>query len=163
MVSLRHFVFHNSLITTFVECWHPETYMFHQLWGEATITLQDVMYHIGLHAHEEPVGVLYLHGFGTESTICPRQMIQQVEQSGPSLVAATTCGLSDVPWSVLGFGGACMDLLFTLQHIKRGTTDIASCILLLMSWIYQRFSQLIGLSSKGRTNTSRGSSDGVCR
>ncbi|QHO12582.1 uncharacterized protein DS421_15g508170 [Arachis hypogaea] len=39
MVLLRNFVFDNSLITTFVERWRSETYMFHLPWGKATITL----------------------------------------------------------------------------------------------------------------------------
>ncbi|RYR58794.1 hypothetical protein Ahy_A05g024672 [Arachis hypogaea] len=56
MVSLRDFVFDNSLIMKFVKRWHPETHTFHLSWSEATITLQDVAYHLELHAHREPVG-----------------------------------------------------------------------------------------------------------
>ncbi|RYR20662.1 hypothetical protein Ahy_B03g065860 [Arachis hypogaea] len=43
-VPLRNFVFDNSLVTTFVKCWHFETHTFHFPWGECTITLQDVAY-----------------------------------------------------------------------------------------------------------------------
>ncbi|RYQ84319.1 hypothetical protein Ahy_B10g103505 [Arachis hypogaea] len=39
MLPLRDFVFDNSLITAFVECWHPETHTFHLPWSESTITL----------------------------------------------------------------------------------------------------------------------------
>ncbi|RYR69571.1 hypothetical protein Ahy_A03g016121 [Arachis hypogaea] len=44
------------MITTFVERWLPDTHTFHLSWSEATITLQDMAYHLGLHAHGNPVG-----------------------------------------------------------------------------------------------------------
>ncbi|QHO48083.1 uncharacterized protein DS421_1g02590 [Arachis hypogaea] len=52
-VDLRDFMFDNSLISAFVERWRPETHTFHLPWGEASITLQDVAYHIGLHTTGE--------------------------------------------------------------------------------------------------------------
>ncbi|QHO02618.1 uncharacterized protein DS421_13g425310 [Arachis hypogaea] len=54
-VLIRDFTFDNSLITTFVERWRPKTHTFHLPWGEATITLQDVAYHLELRAHGDPV------------------------------------------------------------------------------------------------------------
>ncbi|KAL4393880.1 hypothetical protein AHAS_Ahas02G0096200 [Arachis hypogaea] len=39
-----------------------------------------------------------------------------IEQPGPSPGATTTCRLSDVSWSVFEFGGACMDLPFTVLY-----------------------------------------------
>ncbi|KAL4275658.1 hypothetical protein AHAS_Ahas20G0129200 [Arachis hypogaea] len=56
MVQLRDFVFDNSLITAFVEPWRPETCTFHLPWGECTITLQNVAYHLVLRTNREPVG-----------------------------------------------------------------------------------------------------------
>ncbi|RYR34086.1 hypothetical protein Ahy_A10g048804 [Arachis hypogaea] len=55
-MSLRDFTFDNSLISTLVERWRPETHTFHLPWDEVTITLQDVAYHLGLRAHRNPVG-----------------------------------------------------------------------------------------------------------
>ncbi|RYR31446.1 hypothetical protein Ahy_B01g056252 [Arachis hypogaea] len=55
-VPLRDFIFDNSLITAFVERWYPKTHTFYLSWGEPTITLQDVAYHLGLRAHRGPVG-----------------------------------------------------------------------------------------------------------
>ncbi|RYR02536.1 hypothetical protein Ahy_B06g081334 [Arachis hypogaea] len=154
---LRDFVFDNSLITTFVKQWHPETHTFHLLWGEATITLQDMAYHLGLRTHGEPVGGASMTSTGDAtdrqpgdtSTVCEvlhlvtnREIPDdgQVEQLGPSTMAATASGLSAVLWVVLGLGGACIyHLLCSAAH--RGTTDITGCTPLLMSWICQRFSQ----------------------
>ncbi|RYR39132.1 hypothetical protein Ahy_A09g044582 [Arachis hypogaea] len=56
MVPLRDFVFDNSLITIFMERWRPANHMFYLSWGEVTITLQDMAYHLGLRAHGDPVG-----------------------------------------------------------------------------------------------------------
>ncbi|RYQ89604.1 hypothetical protein Ahy_B09g096160 isoform B [Arachis hypogaea] len=55
-VPLRDFTFDNSLISALVERWRPETHTFHLLWGEVTITLQDVAYHLGIRAHGNLVG-----------------------------------------------------------------------------------------------------------
>ncbi|QHO53030.1 uncharacterized protein DS421_2g44350 [Arachis hypogaea] len=63
-VQLRDFLFDNSLITTFIEHWHPETHTFHLPWDECTITMQDVAYHLGLCIYREPMGGC-LHDFQT--------------------------------------------------------------------------------------------------
>ncbi|RYR66060.1 hypothetical protein Ahy_A03g012006 [Arachis hypogaea] len=55
-VPLKDFTFDNSLISTLVERWRPETHMFHLPWSEVTITLQDVVYHLDLRVHGNPVG-----------------------------------------------------------------------------------------------------------
>ncbi|RYR38627.1 hypothetical protein Ahy_A09g043731 [Arachis hypogaea] len=54
-VPLRDFTFDNSLISALVERWRPKTHIFHLSWGEVTITLQDVAYHLGLRANGNPV------------------------------------------------------------------------------------------------------------
>ncbi|XP_052116114.1 protein MAIN-LIKE 2-like [Arachis duranensis] len=55
-IQLKDFIFDNTLISAFVERWRPETHTFHLSWGECTITLQDVAYHLGLCTDGEPVG-----------------------------------------------------------------------------------------------------------
>ncbi|KAL4300933.1 hypothetical protein AHAS_Ahas17G0250400 [Arachis hypogaea] len=44
-VELRDFIFGNVLLFVFVKQWRLETHIFHLLWVEAIITLQDVAYH----------------------------------------------------------------------------------------------------------------------
>ncbi|RYQ83504.1 hypothetical protein Ahy_B10g102199 [Arachis hypogaea] len=61
----------------------------------------------------------------------------QVQQLGPSALAATAIGLWTVSCVVLGLSGACHHSLCQAAH--QGTTDSAGCTPLLMSWIYQRF------------------------
>ncbi|QHN76565.1 uncharacterized protein DS421_19g644990 [Arachis hypogaea] len=55
-VPLKDFTFDNSLISALVERWRSEMHTFHLPWGEVTITLQDVVYHLDLRAHGNPVG-----------------------------------------------------------------------------------------------------------
>ncbi|RYR21162.1 hypothetical protein Ahy_B03g066427 [Arachis hypogaea] len=74
-------------------------------------------------------------------TTDPDTLRRQVEQSGPSMVAALladfqTC--SGMSWVSAVLAWTYHSLCFVAH---RGTTDIAGCTLLLMSWIYQRFSQ----------------------
>ncbi|RYR45988.1 hypothetical protein Ahy_A07g031760 isoform A [Arachis hypogaea] len=60
MVPLRDFTFDNSLILSLMERWRLERYTFHLPWGEVTITLQDVTYHLGLRAHGNPIGGVFV-------------------------------------------------------------------------------------------------------
>ncbi|RYQ96788.1 hypothetical protein Ahy_B08g092661 [Arachis hypogaea] len=55
VVELRDFIFNNALLFVFAEWWRPETYTFHLPWGEVTITLQDVAYHLGLCTDGNPI------------------------------------------------------------------------------------------------------------
>ncbi|MED6128094.1 hypothetical protein PIB30_094392 [Stylosanthes scabra] len=45
-----------TLLSAFVEMWHPERHKFHMLWGKVTLTLQDVAYHFKLRTQGDPVG-----------------------------------------------------------------------------------------------------------
>ncbi|KAL4393886.1 hypothetical protein AHAS_Ahas02G0096800 [Arachis hypogaea] len=69
---LRDFVFDNFLITIFVECWRPEKHMFYLSWGECTINLQYVEYHLRLCVHREPVWMVRHRdvGVGGVTTWC---------------------------------------------------------------------------------------------
>ncbi|RYR31296.1 hypothetical protein Ahy_B01g056098 [Arachis hypogaea] len=55
-VPLRDFTFDNALIKASVKRWHAETHAFHLPWGEVTITLQDVEYHLRLRVHGTLLG-----------------------------------------------------------------------------------------------------------
>ncbi|RYR34234.1 protein MAIN-LIKE 1-like [Arachis duranensis] len=94
-VPLRDLTFDNFLISVLVERWRPETHTFHLPWGEVTITLQDVAYHLGLRAHGNPIeGCLRDFGrwYGTETWVMVEQLIgarppvaaQQAEQKKES-------------------------------------------------------------------------------
>ncbi|QHO57542.1 uncharacterized protein DS421_3g83130 [Arachis hypogaea] len=96
-VALRDFTFDNFLISVLVERWHPETHMFHLPWGEVTIILQEVAYHLGLHSHGNPVGGAFVtsvdgtalrHGRWWSSCLVPGHRWRQSRQSrGRSLYA----------------------------------------------------------------------------
>ncbi|KAL4373093.1 hypothetical protein AHAS_Ahas05G0047300 [Arachis hypogaea] len=49
-------MFDISLISEFIERWRLETHMFHLPWGEVSIMLQDITYHIGMCTDRESIG-----------------------------------------------------------------------------------------------------------
>ena len=51
-----------GLLTAFIERWRTETHTFHLLFGEATVTLEDVHHILGLPTTGRPI---ILHGFNT--------------------------------------------------------------------------------------------------
>ncbi|RYR73080.1 hypothetical protein Ahy_A02g007379 [Arachis hypogaea] len=123
IVPLRDFTFDNSLISALVEQWRPETHTFHLPWGEVTITLQDVAYHLGLRAQGNPVGWClrdFVRWYGTETWAMVEELLGT--RSPVAVQQATQRKES-----------------FTLK--LRSVKDIAGCTPLLMSWIYQRFPQ----------------------
>ncbi|MED6164134.1 hypothetical protein PIB30_086786 [Stylosanthes scabra] len=56
VVMFMDFHFDLTLISAFVGWWHPETHSFHMSWSEITIALQNVVYHLGLCTHGDPIG-----------------------------------------------------------------------------------------------------------
>ncbi|RYR40258.1 hypothetical protein Ahy_A09g045981 [Arachis hypogaea] len=47
-LNTRWFWLDESLVSTFIERWHPETHTFHMPFGECSIMLQDMAYQLGL-------------------------------------------------------------------------------------------------------------------
>ncbi|QHN76569.1 uncharacterized protein DS421_19g645030 [Arachis hypogaea] len=77
-VPLKDFTFDNSLISALVERWRSEMHTFHLPWGEVTITLQDVVYHLDLRAHGNPVGGClrdFGRWYGTETWAMVEQLL----------------------------------------------------------------------------------------
>ncbi|QHN96843.1 uncharacterized protein DS421_18g622220 [Arachis hypogaea] len=164
-VPLREFTFDNSLILVLVERWRPETHTFHLLWGEVTITLQDVAYHLGLRSHGNPIGGClrdFGRWYGTETWPMVEQLlgarppvvVQQAVQRKESFTLKMVwlrdrvrqMPPTDDPETLrqaLSWGSAV--LAWTYQSLclvaQQGVTDITGCTLLLMRWTYQRFLQ----------------------
>ncbi|RYR00083.1 hypothetical protein Ahy_B07g088138 [Arachis hypogaea] len=91
-VPLRDFTFDNSLISALVERWRSETHTFHLPWGEVTITLQDVAYHLGLCSHGNPVGGAFVtlamveQLLGAKPPVAAQQAVQRKESFTLKLV-----------------------------------------------------------------------------
>ncbi|XP_025678113.1 protein MAINTENANCE OF MERISTEMS-like [Arachis hypogaea] len=85
-VPLKDFTFDNSLISALVERWRSEMHTFHLPWGEVTITLQDVVYHLDLRAHGNPVGGC-LRDFGRWYGMETWAMVEQLLDVRPPVAA----------------------------------------------------------------------------
>ncbi|QHO00135.1 uncharacterized protein DS421_13g403870 [Arachis hypogaea] len=142
-MPLRDFIFDNSLISALVEQWRPETHTFHLPWDEVTITLQDVAYHLGLRAH------VWLRDHVRQMP--PTDDLETLRHYascyimlliGGYLMTENSNNLVHIRWlPLLRDFGECRTYQLLYSATQRGITDIASCTPLLMSWIYQRFSQ----------------------
>jgi len=55
IAKLRHLKVDHALVTSLVERWRPETYTFHFLTSECTITLQDISLQLGLNVDGPPI------------------------------------------------------------------------------------------------------------
>ncbi|KAL4344740.1 hypothetical protein AHAS_Ahas11G0208600 [Arachis hypogaea] len=60
----HYFRLDESLVSAFVKRWRHETHTFHMSFGECTIMLQDVTYHLGL-----PIDGYYISGCYNTLTI----------------------------------------------------------------------------------------------
>ncbi|RYQ90533.1 hypothetical protein Ahy_B09g096591 isoform A [Arachis hypogaea] len=151
MVPLMDLVFDNSLITAFVERWRPANHTFHLPWGEATITLQDMAYHLGLRAHGDPVrGTFVTSSSATDDPDTLRQYARyyilllivgylMTDKSNNFVHLHWLPLLQDFGWCrVLSWSSAVLTRTYysLCSAIYRGTTDIAGYTPLLESWIY---------------------------
>lgn len=89
---LRH---DRGLISAFVDRWRPETHTFHFSFGEATVTLEDVYYILGLRSTGHPVV--------TDDPIPDRHMVHSLLGVDPTEGNLHKGGLS-IPWLVDHFG-----------------------------------------------------------
>ncbi|RYR25442.1 hypothetical protein Ahy_B02g059191 [Arachis hypogaea] len=139
-VSLRNFIFENSLITAFMEQWHPETHTFYLPWGcgvppWATRT-QGTSWETDdpktLRQYARSYILLLIMGYLLTDKSNNLVHLRWL----PLLQDFERChGLS---WGSAVLAWIYHSLCFAAH---RGTTDIAGCTPLLISWIYQRFFQ----------------------
>ncbi|RYQ90220.1 hypothetical protein Ahy_B09g096439 isoform D [Arachis hypogaea] len=109
------------LVSAFIERWRPETHTFHMPFGECTITLQDVAYHLGL-----PIDGQYL--FGDKSGTCLHirwlPYVARLEDMGQ-----------------YSWGSAALSWLYRCmcRVANRNVVKLAGPLQLLQSWIFWRF------------------------
>ncbi|QHO59055.1 uncharacterized protein DS421_3g95840 [Arachis hypogaea] len=112
----RWFRLDEPLVSAFVERWRPETHTFHMPFGECTITLQDVAYHLGL-----PVDG---HYSGNRIHIKWLPYVARLEEMG-----GYSWGSAALAWLY-----RCM-----CRVANRHVVKLARPLQLLQSWIFWRF------------------------
>ncbi|XP_074352188.1 serine/threonine-protein phosphatase 7 long form homolog [Apium graveolens] len=97
-----------GLITAFVDRWRPETHTFHLRFGEATVTVEDVYYILGLHSTGRPV---ILAG-----EVANTALVHELLGVAPDSETVIAKGLLHIPWLVDHFG--------TCDRLKEATGDV---------------------------------------
>ncbi|RYQ89212.1 hypothetical protein Ahy_B09g095969 isoform G [Arachis hypogaea] len=117
----RWFRLDEALVSVFVERWRPETHTFHMLFGECTITLQDVAYQLGL-----PVDGHYLFADKSGNRVHIRWLpfVARLEEMG-----SYSWGSAALAWLY-----RCM-----CRVANRNVIKLAGPLQLLQSWIFWRF------------------------
>ncbi|XP_025680717.1 protein MAIN-LIKE 1-like [Arachis hypogaea] len=156
----RWFRLDEPLVSAFVERWRPETHTFHMPFGECTITLQDVAYHLGL-----PVDGHYVSGclsdFYETFEECPEGADEETVRRfarayimmllGTQLFADKSGNRIHIKWlpyvarleemGGYSWGSAALAWLYRCmcRVANRHVVKLARPLQLLQSWIFWRF------------------------
>ncbi|XP_027362826.1 serine/threonine-protein phosphatase 7 long form homolog [Abrus precatorius] len=112
------FYYDRALISALVECWRPESHTFHLPYGECTITLEDVVFQLGLRVDGFP----FTDTFGALPHNADEETIIRYTRA----------------YIMILLGG----VLFPDKSVKYNVTEIAGCLPLLQSWAWYKIPQL---------------------
>ncbi|QHO48545.1 uncharacterized protein DS421_1g06340 [Arachis hypogaea] len=137
---IKRFEYDNSLISTLVERFHPETHTFHLPWSECTITLEDVAMQLGL-----PIDVPDGHVGTTKYNIKLKWLksrLQQLPLDSPKGAVVHYLPLLANYDAIITYSWGSVVLCWLYRAMCLATDynieGMSGCHTLLMSWIYFR-------------------------
>ncbi|RYR70190.1 hypothetical protein Ahy_A03g016702 [Arachis hypogaea] len=133
-LNVHWFWLDEPLVSAFIERWRPETHIFHMLFGECTITFQDVAYQLGLpmdgqvvsgcmtdfHLHIEETGMGVVPGVIWPQ---PADVPSQVPESQLPVDLNEPAGSPYDPWFGMGDAAICIWSWVTKCSTRRSASD----------------------------------------